>query len=86
MLAPDESENQNVLLKLVLEEIKKVFPKKGGELKDNYGELKNNYTVKSQSETIKEPTSNLLEHKLPEFSKMLFNTTIMDEPKPRWFR
>ena len=81
-LDPDESENQNVLLKLVLEEIKKVFPQKGGELKDNYGELKNNYTVKSQSETIKEPTSNLLEHKLPEFSKMLFNTTIMDEPKP----
>ena len=81
-LAPDESENQNVLLKLVLEEIKKVFPQKGVELKDNYGELKNNYTVKSQLETIKEPTSNLLGHKLPEFSKMLFNTTIMDEPKP----
>ena len=81
-LDPDDSKNQNVLLKLVLEEIKKVFPQKGGELKDNYGELKNNYTVKSQSETIKEPTSNLLEHKLPEFSKMLFNTTIMDDPKP----
>ena len=88
-LDPDDSKNQNVLLKLVLEEIKKVFPQKGGELKDNYGELKNNYgelknnyTVKSQLETIKEPTSNLLGHKLPEFSKMLFNTTIMDEPKP----
>ena len=75
VLDPDDSENQNVLLKLVLEEIKKVFPQKGGELKDNS-------TVKSQLETIKEPTSNLLGHKLPEFSKMLFNTTIMDEPKP----
>ena len=75
VLDPDNSENQNVLLKLVLEEIKKVFPQKGGELKDNS-------TVKSQLETIKEPTSNLLGHKLPEFSKMLFNTTIMDEPKP----
>ena len=75
VLDPDDSENQNVLLKLVLEEIKKVFPQKGGELKDNY-------TVKPQLETIKEPTSNLLGHKLPEFSKMLFNTTIMDEPKP----
>ena len=74
-LDPDDSKNQNVLLKLVLEEIKKVFPQKGGELKDKY-------TVKSQLETIKEPTSNLLGHKLPEFSKMLFNTTIMDEPKP----
>ena len=72
---PDNSENQNLLLKLVLEEIKKVFPQKGGELKDNS-------TVKPQLETIKEPTSNLLGHKLPEFSKMLFNTTIMDEPKP----
>ena len=75
VLDPDDSENKNVLLKLVLEEIKKVFPQKGGELKDNS-------TVKSQLETIKEPTSNLLGHKLPEFSKMLFNTTIMDEPKP----
>ena len=75
LVDPDDSENQNVLLKLVLEEIKKVFPQKGGELKDNS-------TVKSQLETIKEPTSNLLGHKLPEFSKMLFNTTIMDEPKP----
>ena len=82
VLDPDDSENQNVLLKLVLEEIKKVFPQTGGELKDNYGELKDNYTAKSQLETIKEPTSNLLGHKLPEFSKMLFNTTIMDEPKP----
>ena len=74
-LDPDDSKNQNVLLKLVLEEIKKVFPQKGGELKDNS-------TVKPQLETIKEPSSNLLGHKLPEFSKMLFNTTIMDEPKP----
>ena len=82
VLDPAGSENQNVLLKLVLEEIKKVFPQTGVELKDNYGELKNNYTVKSQLETSKEPTSNLLGHKLPEFSKMLFNTTIMDEPKP----
>ena len=75
VLDPDDSENQNVLLKLVLEEIKKVFLQAGGELKDNY-------KVKTQLETIKEPTSNLLGHKLPEFSKMLFNTTIMDEPKP----
>ena len=75
VLDPDNSENQNVLLKFVLAEIKKVFPQKGGELKDNS-------TVKSQVETIKEPTINLLGHKLPEFSKMLFNTTIMDEPKP----
>ena len=71
----DDSENQNVLLKLVLEEIKKVFPQTGGESKDNY-------TVKSQLETINEPTSNFLAKKLPEFSKMLLNTTIMDEPKP----
>ena len=35
VLDPDGSENQNVLLKLVLEEIKKVFPQTGGELKDN---------------------------------------------------
>ena len=75
VLDPDDSADQNALLKLVVEEIKKVFPQTGGE-------LKNNYTVKSQLETIKEPTSNLLGHKLPEFSKMLFNTTIMDEPKP----
>ncbi|MDC3128065.1 flagellar hook-length control protein FliK [Paracoccaceae bacterium] len=78
VLDPDDSENQNVLLKLVLEEIKKVFLQAGGELKDNY-------KVKTQLETIKEPTSNLLGHKLPEFSKMLFNTTIMDEPKPTVF-
>ena len=75
VLDPDDSADQNALLKLILEEIKKVFLQTSGELKDNY-------TVKSQSETIKEPNSNLLEHKLPEFSKMLFNTTIMDEPKP----
>ncbi len=86
---PDSSENQNVLLKLVLEEIKKVFSQKGvelndnyGELNDNYGELNDNYKVKSPLEAIKEPRNNLLEHKLPEFSKMLFNTTIMDAPKP----
>ena len=75
VLDPDDTENQNALLKLVLEEIKKVFPQTGGELKDNY-------TVKSQLETINEPTSNFLGQKLPEFSKMLLNTTIMDEPKP----
>ena len=75
VLDPDDSADQNVLLKLVLEEIKKVFLQTSGELKDNY-------IVKSQLETIKEPNSNLLEHKLPEFSKMLFNTTIMDEPRP----
>ena len=75
VLDPDDAENQNVLLKLVLEEIKKVYSQTGGELKDNY-------TVKSQSETINEPTSNFLAQKLPEFSKMLLNTTIMDEPKP----
>jgi len=79
---PDSSENQNVFLKLVMEEIKKVFPQKGVESNDNYGELKNNYTVNSPLETIKEPTNNLLGHKLPEFSEMLFNTTIMDAPKP----
>ncbi len=75
VLDPDDAENQNVLLKLVLEEIKKVYPQTGGELKDNY-------TVKSQSETINEPISSFLAQKLPEFSKMLLNTTIMDEPKP----
>ena len=75
VLDSGDSENQNDLLKLVLEEIKKVFPQTGGELRDNY-------TVKPQLETSKEPTNNLLGHKLPEFSKMLFNTTIMDEPKP----
>ena len=82
VLDPDDSENQNIFLKLVLEEIKKVFPQTGGELKDNYGELKNNFTVKSQLETSKDPINNLLGRKLPEFSNMLFNTTIMDEPKP----
>ncbi len=82
VLDPDDSENQNIFLKLVLEEIKKVFPQTGGELKDNYGELKNNFTVKSQLETSKDPSNNLLGRKLPEFSNMLFNTTIMDEPKP----
>ena len=75
VLDPDDSENQNVLLKLVLEEIKKAFPQTGGKLKDNY-------TVKSQLETFSEPTSDFLAQKLPEFSKMLLNTTIMDEPKP----
>jgi len=75
VLDPDDSADKNLPLKLVLEEIKKAFPQTSGELKDNY-------TVKSQSETIKRSSSNLLEHKLPEFSKMLFNTTIMDEPKP----
>ena len=75
VLDPDDSADQNLPLKLILEEIKKVFLQTSGQLKDDY-------TVKSQSETIKESSSNLLEHKLPEFSKMLFNTTIMDEPKP----
>ena len=75
VLDPDDAENPNALLKLVLEEIKKVYPQTGGELKDNY-------TVKSQLETINEPTSNFLAPKLPEFSRMLLNTTIMDEPKP----
>ena len=76
VIDPDDSVNQNVLLKLVLEEIKKVFPQTGGELKDNY-------TVKSQLDNIKEPTGNLLAQKFPEVSKMLINTSIMDEPEPK---
>ena len=68
--------NQNVLVNTVLKELKTAFPGVGEVLKgDN--------TFKSSSAIIENPSTNFLARKLPEVSKMVIETSIMDDPQPK---
>ena len=68
--------NQNVLVNTVLKELKTAFPGVGEVLKgDN--------TFKSSSAIIEKPSTNFLARKLPEVSKMVIDTSIMDDPQPK---
>ena len=68
--------NQNVLVNTVLKELKTAFPGVGEVLKgDN--------TFKSSSAIIENPSTNFLARKLPEVSKMVIDTSIMDDPQPK---
>ena len=68
--------NQNVLVNTVLKELKTAFPGVGEVLKgDN--------TFKSSSAIIENPSTNFLAGKLPEVSKMVIDTSIMDDPQPK---
>ena len=68
--------NQNVLVNTVLKELKTAFPGVGEVLKgDN--------TFKTSSAIIENPSANFLARKLPEVSKMVIDTSIMDDPQPK---
>ena len=71
----DASVNKNVLVNAALNELKTAFPGRGEDLKgDNI--------LKSNSAIIENPAANFLVGKLPEVSKRVINTSIMDDPKP----
>ncbi len=68
--------SQNVLLNKALNELKTAFPGRGEDLKvDNI--------LKSNSAIIENPATNFLAEKLPEVSKRVINTSIMEDPQPK---
>ena len=72
----DASVNKNVLVNAALKELKTAFPGRGEDLKgDNI--------LKSNSAIIENPATNFLAEKLPEVSKRVINTSIMDDPQPK---
>ncbi|MFL2759356.1 MAG: flagellar hook-length control protein FliK [Paracoccaceae bacterium] len=72
----DVSVNQNVLLNKALNELKTAFPGRGEDLKgDNI--------LTSNSAIIENPATNFLAEKLPEVSKRVINTSIMEDPQPK---
>ena len=72
----DASVNKNVLVNAALKELKTAFPERGEDLKgDNI--------LKSNSAIIENPATNFLASKLPEVSKMVIETSIMDDPQPK---
>ena len=72
----DASVNKNVLVNAALKELKTAFSEVGEDLKgDN--------TLKSNSAIIENPATNFLATKVPEVSKMVINTSIMDDPQPK---
>ena len=72
----DLSVNKNVLINAALKELKTAFPGRGEDLKgDNI--------LKSNSAIIENPATNFLTSKLPEVSKMVIETSIMDDPQSK---
>ncbi len=72
----DASVNQNVLVNAALKELKTAFPDRGEDLKgDNI--------LKSNSAIIENPATNFLASKIPEVSKMVIETSIIDDPQPK---
>ena len=72
----DASVNQNVLVNAALKELKTAFPE-GGE------DLKGDNILKSNSAIIENPATNFLASEPPEVSKMVIETSIMDDPQPK---
>jgi len=72
----DASANQNVLVNAALNELKAAFPGKVEDLTDDN-------ILKSNPSSLEKPATNFLARKLPEVSKMLIETSIMDDPQPK---
>ena len=65
-----------------MKELKTAFPEKTAFL-ERGEDLKGDNILKSNSAIIENPVTNFLARKLPEVSKMVINTSIMDDPQPK---
>ena len=82
----DASVKKNVLVNAALNELKTAFLGRGEDLKgeDLKGEdLKGDKILKSNSAIIENPATNFLAEKIPEVSKRVINTSIMEDPQPK---
>ena len=70
------SVNQNVTVNVALKELKTAFSEVGEDLKGVN-------TLKLKSASLENPVTNLLATKVPEVSRMVINTSIMDDPHPK---
>ena len=78
----DASVNQNVLVNAALKELKTAFPEKTAFLEGGE-DLKGDSILKSNSAIIENPATNFLASEPPEVSKMVIETSIMDDPQPK---
>jgi hypothetical protein len=72
----DASVNKNVLVNAALNELKTAFLGRGEDLKGDK-------ILKSNSAIIENPATNFLAEKIPEVSKRVINTSIMEDPQPK---
>lgn len=72
----DASVNKNVLVNAALNELKTAFLGRGEDLKGDK-------ILKSNSAIIENPATNFLAEKIPEVSKGVINTSIMEDPQPK---
>ena len=70
------SVSQNVILNVAFKELKTAFSEVGEDLKGVN-------TVNLKSASLEKPVTNLLATKVPEVSRMVINTSIMDDPHPK---
>ena len=78
----DAPVNQNVLVNAALKELKTAFPEKTAFLEGGE-DLKGDNILKSNSAIIENPATNFLASEPPEVSKMVIETSIMDDPQPK---
>jgi len=78
----DASVNQNILVNAALKELKTAFPEKTAFLEGGE-DLKGDSILKSNSAIIENPATNFLASEPPEVSKMVIETSIMDDPQPK---
>ena len=78
----DASVNQNILVNAALKELKTAFPEKTAFL-ERREDLKGDNILKSNSAIIENPATNFLASEPPEVSKMVIETSIMDDPQPK---
>ena len=78
----DASVNQNILVNAALKELKTAFPEKTAFLEGGE-DLKGDNILKSNSAIIENPATNFLASEPPEVSKMVIETSIMDDPQPK---
>ena len=78
----DASVNQNILVNAALKELKTAFPEKTAFLEGGE-DLKGDSILKSNSAIIESPATNFLASEPPEVSKMVIETSIMDDPQPK---
>ena len=78
----DASVNQNILVNAALKELKTAFPEKTAFL-ERGEDLKGDNILKSNSAIIENPATNFLASEPPEVSKMVIETSIMDDPQPK---
>ncbi len=78
----EASVNQNILVNAALNELKTAFTERGEDLKGD-SILKSNSAIIENPAIIETPATNFLASKFPEVSKMLIETSIMDDPQPK---